>query len=106
MSWLYLIFAIGFEVTGTVLLKMSNGFSNLKYFFAMLISYILSLVFLSLALKKIDIGIAYAVWSGFGITAIAILGVLFFKESMSMPKIIFIALIMIGTIGLNYFRTA
>lgn len=106
MSWLYLLLAIGLEVTGTALLKKANGFSNLKYIALMLIAYVTSLLFLSLALKKIDIGIAYAVWSGIGITAIEVIGVLFFKESMTVPKIIFITLILVGTIGLNVYRTA
>lgn len=106
MSWLYLILAIVLEVTGTALLKMVHGLSNLKYIIGMLLAYVISLLFLSLALKKIDIGIAYAVWSGLGITAIEILGVLFFKETMTLPKIFFITLILIGTIGLNVYRTA
>lgn len=106
MSWLYLLLAIGLEVTGTILLKMADGLSNLKYIVGMLIAYVTSLLFLSLALKKIDIGVAYAVWSGIGITAIEVTGVLFFKENMTIPKIIFITLILVGTIGLNVYRTA
>ncbi len=106
MSWLYLIFAIGFEVTGTALLKVAHGLSNLKYTIAMLAAYVASLLFLSMALKKIEIGVAYAVWSGLGITAIEVIGVLFFKESMTIPKIFFITLILIGTIGLNVYRTS
>lgn len=106
MSWIFLILAIGFEVTGTALLKVTHGLSNLKTLFAMLVSYVLSLLLLSLALKKIDIGIAYAVWSGIGITAIEIIGVLFFKETMTIPKIIFITFILVGTVGLNFYKTA
>lgn len=105
MSWFYLILAIGFEVAGTSLLKVSNSILSLKTL-AMLICYAASLLLLSLALKKIDIGVAYAVWSGLGIMAIEILGVFFFKERMTVSKIIFISLIMIGTIGLNFTKTA
>lgn len=105
MSWVYLILAIGFEVAGTSLLKISNSIFSLKTL-AMLICYGASLLLLSLALKKIDIGVAYAVWSGLGIMAIQILGVLFFKENITIPKIIFISLIMIGTVGLNITKVA
>lgn len=104
MSWVYLLFAIGFEVVGTSLLKISHDLLSLKTL-AMLVSYGLSLLLLSLALKKIDIGVAYAIWSGLGITAIEVMGVLFFKEHMNLSKIIFITLIMVGTIGLNFSRT-
>ncbi|WP_347472954.1 DMT family transporter [Clostridium kluyveri] len=57
-------------------------------------------------MKKIDIGVAYAIWSGLGITAIEIIGVLIFKERIDFLKIMFISLIMIGTIGLNFTRTS
>ena len=105
MSWLYLILAIGFEVAGTSLLKISHNLLSIKTL-AMLISYGLSLVFLSMSLKKIDIGVAYAIWSGLGITAIEVLAVLFFKETINVSKIFFIALILIGTIGLNFCKAA
>lgn len=104
MSWIYLFLAIGLEVFGTSMLKISHEIINVKTI-AMLLSYGLSLLFLSLALKKIDIGIAYAIWSGMGILAIEIIGVFFFKEHLSASKIVFIALIIIGTIGLNFSRT-
>ncbi|UZQ49192.1 DMT family transporter [Clostridium kluyveri] len=105
MSWVYLILAIAFEVIGTTTLKGSNHIISFKTL-AMLASYGFSLLFLSLALKKIDIGVAYAIWSGLGITAIEIIGVLVFKERIDFLKIMFISLIMIGTIGLNFTRTS
>jgi small multidrug resistance pump len=105
MSWLYLILAIGFEVTATSLLKTLHDIVSLKTL-AMLASYGISLLLLSLALKKIEIGVAYAVWSGLGIMSVELLGIIFFKESLSVQKIIFICLIMVGTIGLNFTKTA
>ncbi|WP_459481476.1 DMT family transporter [Clostridium saccharoperbutylacetonicum] len=104
MSWIYLISAITFEILGTTLMKLSDGFSNLKYAIAMLIFYVLSLSMLTLALKKLEIGIAYAIWSGVGIVLLSIIGVIFFKESINLPKIIFVSFILIGTIGLNLSR--
>ena len=104
MSWIYLISAITFEILGTTLMKLSDGFSNLKYAIAMLVFYVLSLSMLTLALKKLEIGIAYAIWSGVGIVLLSIIGVIFFKESINLPKIIFVSFILIGTIGLNLSR--
>lgn len=101
MSWLYLSSAILFEVCGTTLMKLSNGFSNIKYSIIMLLCYLLSLSMLTLALKKMQIGTAYAVWSSAGIVLIAIIGFLFFRESINLRKIIFILFIVTGVIGLN-----
>ncbi len=105
MSWVYLTFAIAFEVIGTTTLKTLSrviSFTTL----AMLASYGLSLLFSALAMKKIDIGVAYAVWSGIGITAIEIIGVLIFHERMDCLKVVFISLILVGTIGLNFAKTS
>lgn len=101
MAWLFLIIAIVFEVSGTILMKMSGGFSNIKYAVLMLLFYLLSLSMLTLALKKIPIGTAYAIWSGVGIVLIAIVGVLFFKDTLKLSHVIFISFILIGAIGLN-----
>ncbi|KAE8129177.1 MULTISPECIES: DMT family transporter [Bifidobacterium] len=105
MSWLYLLLAIGCEVLGTTTLKGSQHLLSVNTA-VMLSAYGLSLVFLSLALKRIDIGVAYAIWSGLGITAIEVIGVLAFHERLDCMKIIFIALILVGTIGLNFTRVS
>lgn len=101
MSWLYLCIAIIFEICGTTLLKLSNGLTNIRYSILLLIFYGLSLWMLSLALKRIDIAIAYAIWSGFGIAIIAGIGIVYFKEPFSILKCVFISFILIGVIGLN-----
>lgn len=82
-------------------MKISNGLTKLIPSLGMFIAYFLCFSIFSLALKKIDVSIAYAIWSGVGITVISILGVLFFKESMNITKIISIILIITGIIGLN-----
>ncbi|MCR3760499.1 DMT family transporter [Clostridium felsineum] len=101
MSWIYLLLAIIFEVSGTTFMKQSNGFSDFKYAIVMLIFYVLSLSMLTLALKKIDIGVAYAIWSAVGIVLIVTIGTVVFKETINLYKIIFIGLIVVGVIGLN-----
>ncbi len=101
MSWLYLGIAIVFEICSTTLLKLAKGLTNAKYSILMLIFYGLSLWMLSLALKRIDIAVAYAIWSGFGIAVITGIGIIFFKESFSIQKCIYIGFILFGVIGLN-----
>jgi len=102
MSWIYLALAIIFEVCGTTLMKLSDGFTNIKYAIIMLIFYILSLVMLTFTLKKIQIGTAYATWSGMGIVLISIVGCMFFKDSINVQKIVFMSFIIIGVVGLNF----
>ncbi|MFL0250677.1 DMT family transporter [Clostridium neuense] len=104
MSFIYLFLAIIFEVSGTTLMKLSNGFSNIKYAVIMLIFYVLSLSTLTLALKKIQIGIAYATWSGIGIVLLTIIGLIAFKEPINLQKVIFIGFILVGTVGLNLIK--
>ena len=101
MKWILLTTAIMFEVTGTIMMKLSEGFTNIKYSIFMLVFYILSLGMLTLALKKIQIATAYATWSGVGIALLTIIGYIFFKDQISLLKIIFISLIIIGVVGLN-----
>lgn len=79
MSWLYLGLAIILEVCGTTCMKLSQGFSRILPSILMFIFYTLSLGALTVALKKIDVSIAYAVWSGIGTALIATVGVLWFR---------------------------
>lgn len=101
MRYLYLALAIIFEVVGTTSMKFSDGMKNTKYVVVMLIFYVLSLSFLSIALKNWEVGVAYAIWSGFGIALITTIGIIFFNETISVGKCIFIGFIIIGAIGLN-----
>lgn len=100
-SWLYLLLAITLEVTGTIFLKLSDGFTKVLPSVAMLFFYALGLTVLAMALKKIDIGVAYAVWSGLGTALIATIGIFWFQEPFTIIKIISIGLIILGVIGLN-----
>lgn len=102
LSWLYLLLAIAFETMGTTSVKLSNGFSKIVPSILMFIFYGLSLSFLSFALKKIDVGVAYAVWSGIGITIIVLIGIFFFNESISVLKVVSILFIIIGICGLHF----
>jgi len=99
--WLMLAFAILSEVTGTTSMKLSDGFTKLVPTVLMVICYGLSLTLLSLTLRKLDVGLVYAIWSGVGTALIASIGVLWFKEPITAIKIISIALIILGIVGLN-----
>lgn len=97
MSWFYLILAIILEVFGTTSMKLSQGFTKTLPSIVMFIFYILSLISLTLALKKVDVSVAYAVWSGL----VALIGIFYFKEPTTTIKILSIGLIITGVVGLN-----
>jgi small multidrug resistance pump len=101
MEWIILIFAILTEVAGTTAMKLSRGFTRIVPSIAMGAFYIISFVLLNLALKKINVSVAYAIWSGIGTALIAVIGYLWFKESMNAIKVISLGLIILGVIGLE-----
>jgi small multidrug resistance pump len=101
MMWLYLVLAILLEVSGTTCMKLSEGFTKLVPSILLFVFYSLSFGMLTLALKRIDVSVAYAVWSGVGTALIATIGVLWFKEPITALKLISLALIIGGVVGLN-----
>ena len=100
-AWIWLIGAIVFEVLGTTAMKMSDGFTKTMPSVAMGVFYILSLTALTYALKKFDVSMAYAIWSGVGTALITLIGIWYFKESISVMKLASIGLIIIGVVGLH-----
>lgn len=101
MSFVYLFLAILTEVSGTTAMKLSHGFTKLLPSIVMFMLYALSITLLTLALRTIDVSVAYAIWSGVGTALIATIGILWFKESVSLIKIISILMIIAGVVGLN-----
>ena len=101
MHWLYLSLAILFEVGGTVALKMSNGFSVLGPSVVVVVFYGISIVFLALALKTMDVGTAYAVWAGLGTALVVIVGIFYFDEPATIRRLIFLCMIIAGVVGLH-----
>lgn len=101
MSWVYLFLAIISEVTGTTCMKLSGGFTKVWPSIAIFIFYGISLTSLTIAIKKIDISVAYAIWCGLGISLISTIGILWFEEPVNIVKIASIGIIIIGVIGLN-----
>jgi small multidrug resistance pump len=101
MGWVYLVFAIITEVAGTTSMKISEGFTRLTPSIFIFVFYGFSLVLLTLSLKRLDVSLAYAVWSGMGTALIATIGILWFREPMTAIKLVSLALIIIGVVGLN-----
>ncbi|WCF05978.1 multidrug efflux SMR transporter [Paenibacillus thiaminolyticus] len=101
MHWVYLFFAIVLEIAGTVSMKLSQGFTKLWPSVFMIVFYILAFSSLNLSLKQVPVSVAYAIWSGLGTAAIAVIGYLVFQESMTLLKGVSILLIILGVIGLN-----
>ena len=99
--WLLLFFAIILEVSGTVSMKLSDGFTKLTPSIFIFAFYAASFVALTFAIKKIEISVAYAVWSGVGMALIALIGILYFKEAATTLKIASIFLIIAGVVGLK-----
>ncbi|MGB7710572.1 MAG: multidrug efflux SMR transporter [Microcoleus sp.] len=100
-SWLDLFIAILLESLGTTCMKFSQGFTQLIPSTLVVICYIGSISMLTKALKGINLNIAYAIWSGLGTAIIAIVGVIFFKETLSPLQIVSIFLIILGVVGVN-----
>ena len=99
--WFFLISAILLEVAGTTAMKFSEGFTKLVPSVLMAVLFLSSLAMLTLALKKFEIGMAYAIWSGLGTALIAVLGIYLFNETASLMKFFSILLIIAGAVGLN-----
>jgi small multidrug resistance pump len=101
MSQIYLLMAIVAEVAGTTCMKFSEGMTRTVPSVAMFGLYGVSLGLLALALKGIDVSVAYAIWSGVGTALITVVGLIYFKEPVTVARIVCIALIVIGAVGLN-----
>ncbi len=100
-AWTYLFIGIVFEVIGTTCLKLSNGFSEITWSALCIACFVAAMYVLSLSVRTLDISIVYAIWSGVGIALISLIGVFFFHEQITFLKLFFIALIVIGVIGLQ-----
>lgn len=104
MTALYLVLAIVFEAGWAISMKLSDGFRKPGPAIATVVMYLLSVVFLSFATKKMDIGAGYAIWAGSGVALIAIAGVVYFKEPVSAMKAVSLGLVVLGIVGLEVFK--
>ena len=102
MSWTILFLAGIFEIFWAVGLKYSDGFTKLIPTIFTIVTMIISFYLLSLALKALPIGTAYAVWVGIGTIGTVIAGIMLFGESMTLIRVISILFILIGIVGLKF----
>jgi small multidrug resistance pump len=101
MAYVLLAFAILSEVAGTTSLKFSTGFTRLWPSLGTIAGYGLSFYLLSLVLKSVPVGTAYAIWSAVGTALIATIGILFLGESATLQRLFGIALVIVGVVILN-----
>ncbi len=101
MSWLCLFLAIVCEVSGTTCMKLSHGFTRLWPSVLLFVFYAFSFTFMTITIKKLEVSLVYAIWSGVGTLLIAAIGILIFHEHVSPLKIVSTILIIAGVMGLN-----
>jgi small multidrug resistance pump len=106
MTYLYLAIAIVAEVIGTSALKAAEGFTRPLPSLVVVVGYGTAFYFLSLALKTIPVGIAYAIWSGVGVALITLIGWLLFKQRLDAPALLGLALIVAGVVVIHFFSGA
>ncbi|MEZ5445585.1 MAG: SMR family transporter [Gammaproteobacteria bacterium] len=105
-KWLLLSAAIIAEVAGTSFLKASEGFTRPGPSVIVVVGYAAAFYFLSLTLKVIPVGVAYAIWSGVGVALIAVIGWIFFGQRLDAPAILGMGMIIGGVIVLNVFSSS
>lgn len=101
MAWWYLASAILLEVAGTTSMKLSQGFTRLLPSVLIFVFYGLSFIALTHAVKRIDVSISYAIWSGVGTALIALIAYFAFNEPLTPLKLVSLGLIILGVVGLN-----
>ena len=102
MSWIILFLAGLFEIAWAIGLKYSEGFTKLTPSIITIITMFISFYLLSLALKSLPLGTAYAIWVGIGTVGTVIAGIMLFGESMTLIRVISILFILIGIVGLKF----
>ncbi|RZJ28808.1 MAG: QacE family quaternary ammonium compound efflux SMR transporter [Brevundimonas sp.] len=103
LTWAALLGAIALEVAGTTMLQMSQQFTRPWPTVGLAICYGLAFYLLSVALRQIPVGLAYAIWSGLGVVLIATIGVVLFKQKLDLPAIAGLVLIVAGVMVINLF---
>lgn len=106
MNWLFLFGAIASEIVATSALKATEGFSRPLPTTITVAGYLAAFYCLSMALRTIPMGIAYAIWSGVGIVAISVIGAVVYRQALDLGAVLGIGLILAGTLVINLFSRA
>jgi small multidrug resistance pump len=101
MPWLLLFAAILLEVAGITSMKLSRGFAELIPSIVVPVFYVLSAAAVILALKRLDLSVTYAIWSGVGTALAALIGIAYFREPFTLFKLASIGLVVLGVVGLS-----
>ena len=101
MSWILLIAAICMEVCGTTCLKLSDGLTRWLPSALIFVFYGLSFTMMAFAVKKLDLSLTYAIWSGVGTFLITLIGFFWFKEQFTLLKVVSMVMVIAGVVGLN-----
>jgi small multidrug resistance pump len=101
MPWILLFAAILFEVAGITSMKLSRGFSEPLPSIAVPVFYALSAAAVILVLKRLELSVTYAIWSGVGTALAAMIGIAYFREPLTLIKIASLALVILGVVGLS-----
>lgn len=102
MAWGYLFLAAAFEIVWAVGLKYSHGLTKFWPSVLTIIAMVLSFSFLAMAVRTIPLGTGYATWTGIGAVGTAILGMILFAEPVTTARVFFLAVIILGVIGLKF----
>ncbi len=105
-AWIFLSIAIALEVTGTFLLKLSNGFEKWHWGALSLLCYSACFWVLAPAMKVLPVGVVYAIWAGVGIVAATAIGIFAFDEKLGLFQYLCILMILLGAVGLRLTTTA
>jgi len=103
IAYLYLAVAITAEVIATSALRAAEGFTVLLPSAIAIIGYVVAFYFLSLTLKTMPVGVAYAIWSGVGIVVVSIVAFVLYKQVLDLPALLGMGLIMAGVLVINLF---
>jgi len=103
IAYLFLLISIVSELLGTSMLKASQGFTRLYPSLLTVVAFVISFYFLSLSLKALPLNVTYAIWSGVGTVATALISILIWKEKVNVGSVVGIVLIVAGVIVLNLF---
>ncbi len=101
MAWIYLLLAGLFEVVWAIGLKYTEGFTRLWPTVGTVTAMVISIVLLAMAVKTLPIGTAYAIWTGIGAVGAVALGIVLFGDPATLPRLLCVALIVVGIIGLK-----
>lgn len=106
MAWIILFIAGLFEVVWASTMKLSEGFTRLTPSIITLVAMLISFGCLAVAMKQLPLGTAYAIWTGIGAIGAFIVGIIFFNDAATLPRIFFVSLIMVGLLGLKFSTSA